>query len=117
MKHTLHKRWRWQRAHTLAIVVIDAVFQAPMFALNAVANENACGPSRALKEPFAASAPTVRRSVQCIVHERPVGLKSACGAMRGRSTIEMRRNCGGWMWANSERAVLSLVHKYYSRNE
>jgi hypothetical protein len=50
MKHTLRKRWRWQRAHTLYIVVTEAVFQAPMLALNAVAQLNACEPSHTLSK-------------------------------------------------------------------
>ena len=36
------------RAHTESIVVIEAVFQAPMSALNADAEENACEPSGTL---------------------------------------------------------------------
>jgi hypothetical protein len=50
MKHTLRKRWRWQRAHTEAIVVIEAVFQAAMFALNTVDVKNACEPLRTLSK-------------------------------------------------------------------
>jgi hypothetical protein len=50
MKHTRHTNGRWRRANTLAIVVIEAVFQAPMFALNAVATANACEPKRALSK-------------------------------------------------------------------
>ncbi len=73
MKHTLRTPWRWQRAHTLAIVVIEAVFQAPMSPLNTVASLNACEPSHTL----AASAPT--RSVQCTVHAASSG-PSVCGA-------------------------------------
>jgi hypothetical protein len=46
MKHTVGKRGRGRRAHTLVIVVIEAVFQDPMFALNAVELENACEPSQ-----------------------------------------------------------------------
>ncbi len=52
----------------MVIVVIDAVFQAPMFALNAVASLNACGPSRTLAKSPRRISPEPRRSVQCIVH-------------------------------------------------
>jgi hypothetical protein len=44
---TPHTRAMAMRAHTLAIVVIEAVFQAPMFALKAVAPLNACEPNHA----------------------------------------------------------------------
>jgi hypothetical protein len=37
-------RRRAEKAHTEANVVTDAVFHAPMFALNAVADQNACAP-------------------------------------------------------------------------
>jgi hypothetical protein len=39
-----------QRAHTVYIVVIEAVFQDPMFALNAAAEQNACEPSHTLSK-------------------------------------------------------------------
>ncbi len=66
MKHTVGKRGRGQTAHTLAIVVIDAVFQDPMFALNAVASLNACGPSRTLAKSPRRISPEPRQSVQCM---------------------------------------------------
>ncbi len=43
-----HTQAMAMRAHTLAIVVIDAVFQAAMFALKPDAYLNACEPSRTL---------------------------------------------------------------------
>ena len=52
-------RWRAARAgkaHTPANVVTAAVFHAPMFALNADADQNACAPSHPR------STPTGRRS-------------------------------------------------------
>jgi hypothetical protein len=81
------------RTHTLAMFAILAVFQAPMFALNADANENACGPSHTLAKSPRRISPD--GSVQCIVHAASSG-PSACGAMCRRSSIEMRRNGGGW---------------------
>jgi hypothetical protein len=58
-------RVRWQRAHTLAIVVIEAVFQAPMFALNAIALSNACGPSHMLSNGSMNPEPRRVRPVHC----------------------------------------------------
>jgi hypothetical protein len=91
MKHTLRTRWRWQRAHTESIVVIEAVFQAAMFALNAFAYWNACEPSHHTlsksPSPHEPRAPTVSP-----VHwgpQRPAGLKSA-----ERSVCPRRFRCG-----------------------
>jgi hypothetical protein len=87
---------RWYRAHTKLILVIEAVFQAPMFALNVFAPQNACEPSRALKEhaPHQPRAPMVS----------PVnGARSVQWAECVRSEVqalEIRGNCGGWMWAS-----------------
>ena len=61
---TLRKRRRWQRAHTKLIVVIEAVFQAPMFALNAAAFINACEPSHIVSKSPRRMSPEPRRSVQ-----------------------------------------------------
>jgi hypothetical protein len=52
---------RWQRAHTVDIVVIAAVFQDPMFALNALAFINACGPSHPLSKSPRRISPEPRR--------------------------------------------------------
>jgi hypothetical protein len=64
-------RWRAARAgkaaHTLAKLVIRAVFHAPMSALNALAPSNACAPSHPR------STPTGRRShVSARMRARPI---------------------------------------------
>jgi hypothetical protein len=61
--HTPHTQAMAMRAHTLAIVVTAAVFQAPMFALNAVAPENACEPSHTLSKSPRRISPKPRWSV------------------------------------------------------
>ena len=91
MKHALRTRWRWQRAHTLAIFAIEAVFHAPMSALKAVAPLNACEPSHIVsKSPRRMS---LSPDGQCST--RRVNWASACGAMRWPSTIEMQGNRSG----------------------
>jgi hypothetical protein len=47
------------RAHTLAIVAIAAVFQAPMFALNRIAPLNACEPNHAPSKSTRCMSPRV----------------------------------------------------------
>jgi hypothetical protein len=66
--HTRPTLKRWQLEHTLAIVVIEAVFHAPMFALNAAAEESACEPSHTLAKSPHCMKPEPRRSDQRIVH-------------------------------------------------
>jgi hypothetical protein len=61
---------------------------------------------RALEEP---EPHEPRWSVQCMVHAASSG-PSAREATCWRSTIEMRRNCGGYAGANPEKSsVISLV--------
>jgi hypothetical protein len=80
-------RWRAARAgkaaHTLANEVTDAVFHAPMFALNADISLNACEPSHTRSTPTE-RAPTCRREFP-IAHAHARAL--------GRST--WARLCGG----------------------
>jgi hypothetical protein len=92
------------------IVVIAAVFQAPMFWLNAVAPENACEPSQTLSKSPNRISPEPRRSVRCItVHAGSSG-PSACGAMLlvldHRDAAQLRR-LGGRKPGIA--AVISLV--------
>ena len=83
-------RWRATRAgkaaHTLFNEVIDAVFHAPMFALNADAAWNACAPNHPR------STPTGRRShVSARMRARPIA--HAQTRAHGHST--RARECGG----------------------
>jgi hypothetical protein len=79
-------RWRAARAgkaaHTQCNVVTDAVFHAPMFALNAHAVRNACEPSHPR------STPAGRRShVSARMRGRPIAhhTRARTGAARGRA--------------------------------
>jgi hypothetical protein len=73
-------------------VVTRSTFHAPMFALNAVAPLNACKPSHALSKSPRRMSPEPRR-VSSVHRARSVQRAyRACGAMRGCSTVEMRRN-------------------------
>jgi hypothetical protein len=73
-----------------------------MFALNAAAEENACEPSRTLSQsPHSISPPL---TISLVHGDAASSGPSACGAMCWRSTVEMRRNCGGWAGATPERA-------------
>jgi hypothetical protein len=63
MQHTLRKQRQGQREQTLAMFAILAVFQAPMFALNAVAPLNACKPSHARSMSPRSMSPELRWSI------------------------------------------------------
>jgi hypothetical protein len=92
--HTSHTQAMAIRAHTEAIVVIEAVFQAPMFWLNAAAFINACGPSHTLSKSPRRMSPEPRRGQSsALCTQRLVGRVRAERCC-WRSTIEMRRNCG-----------------------
>jgi hypothetical protein len=111
-RHPRRTRRRWQRGHTLAIVVIEAVFHAAMFVLNAVASLNACGPSGTLAKSPHCISPEPRRvsPVHCAraPSEWAECVRSdAAGARRSRCGATAAVGAG----AKPERAsVLSVVH-------
>ena len=94
-RHARRTRSRWQTAHTLLISVILAVFQAPMFALNAVAPLNACEPSHTLSKSPRRISPEPRRGRSSAWRALASSGPSACGSRCWRSTIEMRCPCDG----------------------
>jgi hypothetical protein len=73
-------------AHTLNNVVTDAVFHAPMFALNADAERNTCEPSHPRSTPTARARMRRRR-----MRERPI----AHAHTRARTDAARARVCGG----------------------
>jgi hypothetical protein len=85
-------RWRAARAgkaaHTPCNVVAAAVFHAPMFALNADAEMNACEP-----RPPAVDADGRRSHVSARMRGRPIAHARARARAHGRST--QARVCGG----------------------
>ncbi len=100
-----------------------------MFALNAFASKKACEPNRALSKSlhtieYAKYAPemSATRSQRALAELRPGSQSSVLCTMRPvsgpsaqrccwRSTIEMRRSCGGWGGRKPERdSVPSVVH-------
>jgi hypothetical protein len=89
-----------------------ATFHLLMSALNAVAPENACEQSRALKEP-APHQPRAPTSVQRMVHATSSG-QSACRGTCWHSTIEMQRNCGGWAGAGWKESPCCLRTTEYA---
>jgi hypothetical protein len=89
-----------RKGHTLAIVVIEAVFQAPMFALNIIAPLNACGPSHTLSKSL--------RTLVCA--KNTPGMREARRNERSPAGTRMMRRLDR---GKPERdSVLSLVHTY-----
>ena len=115
-RHTCCTHRRWQRAHTLAIVVIEAVFQAPMSALNADAYLKACEPSHTLSKSPHRMSPELRQSVQCMVHAASSGPK-ARGAMCCSSMLEIRPNCGGAVYVLQNMWVSILPENSEARKQ
>ncbi len=75
-------------AHTTTNVVTDAVFHAPMFALNAVAAMNACEPSHPQSTP-PEGACTCRRG--CVGAQSNTHTHTRTGAARGRARMGAAR--------------------------
>jgi hypothetical protein len=129
MMHTLRTRWRWQRAHTDSIVVIEAVFQAPMFALNAVAKANACEPSHTLSKSPRRISPEPRR-VRSVHHcarsaQWAECVRSGAVALDGRDAGQLqqlhRRKTGESLLAvsseHNDTREMSEVRKKASKHE
>jgi hypothetical protein len=115
---TLRKRRRWQRAHTKLIVVIEAVFQAAMFALNAAAPLNAYKPSHTLSKSPRRRSPEPRWSVQCMVPavSSAPSVRSEVLALDDRDAGQLRR----WGRAQTGKIFRDAAYgvcKEYSRYE